>query len=815
MKKSMKQITAALIAAVLTVSLYAGCNRNGTDEQNGSFAGTSGYVYVLEYVNLPENVTDIANMTMIGDRFVFSTQQYIEEIEEWGVKLYSMNYDGSDLMELENFAVVEKPEDAPDDTLGTSYIYAIFSDLEGNIWVSERCNFYYFDLPDDFVEEEDGYYGMYAYFKELSNESVIRKLDSTGAEILRVNLSSIAESQEYFYISSVNIDKDGLLYIGSDQTIFVIDDSGTLKFTIEVQNWVEGLIRLSDGTVAFYGWTDEGRQMRRINSATSNWGEEVTLPTNAYNFYVGAGKYDIVFVDNENLFGIDSNSGESELILNFINSDVSGNSVQHLAMLPDGRVLLSMYTWDYTNPSGGARYELIILSSVPADSIPPKTVLTLACYGVDWNLRNSIVDFNKTNAKYRIQVNDYSVYREDDNYYAGLTRLSTEIISGNVPDMLLASNLPISQYIAKGLIEDLYPFIDADPEYNRSQLVESALRATEIDGRLYQLFSTFYVNSLWGNPSVLGDKPNWDMDEFLEVIRAHPEATSPFGLYITKSSFLWQTVMLGMDRYIDWAAGTTHFDTDEFIKVLEYANTLSAEIEYDYENWVSEEELIATGKQIMRMSNLYNLQTALMEKARFGGELVYKGFPTSQGSGNVITIEGSMAMTTACKDKEGAWEFMRHILAEITQRDVYRYGFPINKASFDEMFNDIMTQEYHTDEDGNETPIPKVGYYPMSGGYQTFSAESYGFYASVISRNTGYGYYEEEEMVYIYAMTQEEADQILMLFDTMSGVAGRYDESLMNIITEGAENYFNNRATAQDAARVIQSRASLYIAEQS
>jgi len=38
---------------------------------------------------------------------------------------------------------------------------------------------------------------------------------------------------------------------------------------------------------------------------------------------------------------------------------------------------------------------------------------------------------------------------------------------------------------------------------------------------------------------------------------------------------------------------------------------------------------------------------------------------------------------------------------------------------------------------------------------------------------------------------------------------------LMNIIMEGASDYFNGRySTAQEAARVIQSRAAILIAEQ-
>jgi len=38
---------------------------------------------------------------------------------------------------------------------------------------------------------------------------------------------------------------------------------------------------------------------------------------------------------------------------------------------------------------------------------------------------------------------------------------------------------------------------------------------------------------------------------------------------------------------------------------------------------------------------------------------------------------------------------------------------------------------------------------------------------------------------------------------------------LMEIIDEGAVDFFSGRSSAQEAARIVQNRASIYIAEQS
>ena len=833
MKKGTMRTTAALIATIMLGTLMVGCNRNGTDDENGGQTGTSEYVYVSEYLEIPENISDIRNLVLVGDSLVFVSQNYDYETFESKTLLYSLKLDGSDMSLLENYAPSSIPEDAPENTQGNSSIMGVFSDAQGSLWVAERCSFYYFDLPEDYNEEED-MYGMYAYYRELSESTVIRKLDNTGQELLKIDLSGIVDN---VYVNTVSIDDDGNIYVGYEMTIAVLDNSGTLMFTLEVPNWASQLIRMPDGTVAHFGYVDDGQMLKRIDSTTKDWGEEIMMPINAYNLYPGGGEYGLLYSDGSNLFGIDTDTGESSILLNFINSDIGSTSTGDVTMLSDESVVLTAYTIDYNNMSAGMRaikFDIIILKKVPADSIPPKTVLTLACFSVDMNLRSSIVNFNRTNQKYRIQVNDYSLYRTDDDYYAGLTKLSTEIISGSIPDILLTSSLPFSQYVAKGYIEDLYPYLDADPEFNRSTLVESALKASEIDGKLYQIFPNFAIYSMWGNPSVLGYETGWNMDEFLEVIQANPEATSPMGSLLSKDNFLMLMVLLGGEQFINWSAGTTNFDSDEFVRILEFTNTFPSEVEFNFETYVSEEQLIASGQQIIRMSTVRDFMAMLAERVRFGGEIVYKGLPSQSRAGNAIVISGSMAMTSVCKDKEGAWEFMREILADDgpqTQRSSIwsMFGFPMNRAAFERMLMDAMTQEYITDEDGNEIPLPKLGIMPGRGGYSIITRESFsGDYlagrvsiaasstSAPVGNPSGRVYYDPsgpDDMVYIFAMTQEDADQIIALLDTVSGIVGGYDQSLMDLITESAESYFNGRATAQDAARVIQNRTSLYIAE--
>jgi ABC-type glycerol-3-phosphate transport system substrate-binding protein len=140
-------------------------------------------------------------------------------------------------------------------------------------------------------------------------------------------------------------------------------------------------------------------------------------------------------------------------------------------------------------------------------------------------------------------------------------------------------------------------------------------------------------------------------------------------------------------------------------------------------------------------------------------------------------------MSSKCRDKEGAWQFMRILLTEDYQQEFSYWGFPTNKKMFDEKVKKAMTEETYIDENGNEVIQPK----------------NY--------------WYVGDTQVEIYAMTQEELDQIMELLRSTDRIMN-YDESIMDIINTEAAAYFAGEKTAQDVARIIQSRVRTYVNEQ-
>jgi len=823
--KKTSRIIAVVMVATLLVSLLAGCRNN----QESDFEPPE-FVFLPEFVALPDEVSDIRNLSFAGDKIYFSSWILLDE-DNWtyATKLFSLDIDGTNLTELANYV----PGGIHDtDSVIYMDITGMVADEDGNIWIAEMGAFgnndFSFDdgpveivplivdvdtddsdsedddeedadreLPDstdtddeesedegaaddDEFFDEDDYFDESFAFQDFNQVMFVRKLDNTGAELLTVDISGISQGSDYFYISTFNLDSSGNVYIGtSDSGIYVLGSDGNVQFNLELTDWVDQLIRLPDGSIAFFGWTQEGRVVRKIDHASRSWGQTIELPQNAWQIFPGGGDYLLLYQDSSTIYGIDADTGESIRLLNWIESNVALDYLVSLLMLPDDRVMVLNQKWGrmtrgYMNE---VNYELITLSRVPYSELPERTYLTLATIWMGTELRNHVIEFNKTNPTYRIHVTDYTEFNTEDDWSAGLTRLSTEIISGKVPDILDVSSLPFKQYVARGFLEDLYPFIDSDSEIGRSDFLEGVFRASEMDGGLYRVFPSFGINTLIGHPSVVGANIGWNMDEFKAVLNANPQADMPMGQWLTKDSFLQMAVMLGMDEYVDWATGEVHFDTGGFAQLLEFANTFPADFDYSGEmgDYIDEYELIATGRQIMAQMWISEFTSLQRYIQMFGGDIVFKGFPTDSRNGNTLHVSSGLAITTSSSDKDGAWEFIRGILSKEYQLDYVTWNFPTNKAAFDEFAAEAMKE---------------------------------------IENEYDHSYYMNGMMIEEKPLSQAELNQIMALIDSASGIMS-YDEALWNIITEGASDFFNGRSSANDAARIIQNRVSIYIAEQS
>ena len=804
--KNFKRAAAAVLSLILALGSLSACGGKTNGPSGNGGVETPEYVYVANYASVgsESGIDYIQSCSWYDGRLYMvanikdgtQTESYptgetgsdgnpimeTYEYDTYRTALISIKEDGTDMQELTAYAQPKVPEGME----GNANVNSMTVDAAGNIWIYENLYTYSFDLPDGFDETTQNKWDYYGDSKE---QYFIRKLDLTGAELTSIDLSFLQKDSEYYYMRNFSVDSQGNLYIADGEgNVSVLDGDGTPLFEIGSDGgWINGMVTLADGSVAVmaYDETSSGYLVKPIDVASKGFGKSAVAPYNAWNLYPGAGDYDFYYDTGTSFFGYSLKTETNEKLFTWINSDVDSNNISSITPLPDGRILCFSST--YTEDSH--ENEIVTLTKTPYSASSQKTTLTYACMYLDWNLRSQIIKFNKENENYRIEVKDYSEYNTNEDYSAGLTKLSTEIIAGQVPDIMDTNSLPIRQYAAKGLLEDLWTYIDGDTDLGgRDSLVAPVFNALSQDGKLYQISPSFAVYSVVGASSVVGDEPGWTLDDLYAALETMPEGAEVFGMGTVKSDILYQCCSLGLDTFVDWSTGKCTFDSPEFIKLLAFTDLFPETFDWESIDWEAgdyedEPSRIASGKQMLSMLYLSDFENYQMYKAMFGGDVTFIGFPTENRDGTAFQLDSGLAMSSKCKNKDGAWEFMRTLLTEDYQ--TYNiWNYPTNQKAFDKKLTEAMTPEYYTD------PVTGEQVEQSRGGW-------------------GWGSLEIE----IKTLTQEEADEIMALINGTTRVFS-YDTAIMDIINEEAKAFFSGQKSPEDTAAMIQSRVSLYVNEQ-
>lgn len=803
MKKFGRRVLPLLLALCMLPGLAAcGREQEDTDEE------LSATVYVPEFLDMDfigENGYFYGGCTD-GQFAYMLVARYPEDGEgDTAYQLLRMSLEGGTPQPLENFRQDGKPE-------GYDYAYCGINNISagagGTLWIEEYIGAYAFDLPEDF-DPEKGNYWEYDVTDSMSSTYRVQ-LDSTGNEITRFSTDELREKIEgdSFYAGGELIDGDGDLFVCTDDKVIVLDSSLNIRFEVEGSNLWGNLTLLSDGAVGTVVTESDTvnntytRLLRTIDKSAGDWGAEYELPTGVYEAYNGSGEYLFYYMKGQNLYGYKAVTEEGEdpntFLVNLLEADISADNLEFFSFLADGRIVVMARSY----VSEGRGLTLAILTPTPRSEIPEKTVLTYATMYLGQTERNRIVDFNRSSAQYRIQVRDYSEYRTEDDYMAGVQKLNTEILAGEVPDIISVSNLPIRQYGAKGILEDLWPYIDSDPDIGgRAGLMDRVFTAAGQEGKLYQIFETFSIGTVVGAKSVVGDRTSWTLADMQAALDSMPEGCALFNDYDTKGNVLSTVLSMNLDSFVDWNEGKCYFDTDQFKNLLAFADSFP--LEYDWEaagssgEWDDDYTRISEGRQMLMNESISQFQAIQMQKAEFGGEISYIGFPVEDGGvGSCFEVDDGWAMSAACADKEGAWSFMRQLLLPKYTGDddgFFNYReFPANKADFDAVVKASMTPSgYEVDENGEQVldedgnPIETSNWSWGVGGGLTIS---------------------------IYATTQEEYDQIMDLYNKVDRMAGA-DTNVYNIVNEVAGSYFAGDRSLDDAAGLIQNKVTTYVNE--
>lgn len=811
-----KRILSVCLALVLLLGVLAGCSKKEaqtaddtkkTEQSDTEDKTSTQFAYQAQYFDLPEEIQWIGTSCVSGDTLYFTasipdggTETYTDENgEEYSYDTYSevifrFDLDTGECVQLDNYVaepVVENPDMPdgvtmnPDGSMQTfnssTNIQTMAAGADGTLWLFRQTSRY----ADDGTEGD--------------SISELIQLDAHGTLLRTITPVSEEETDDpegwrYTYIDSILSDDKGYVYTYDHQTVNVYGPDGSFVFSKSGDELNGQICQLSASEVGMATSSADGKMVfKQLDPETKDWGKETPVSSRAWNILPGNDVYAYFFMDNGNIFGERRDNGEVEKVVDWVACDVDSNSINsdRFGFLSDGRIVAVTYEYSDNGPS---RQQVLVLNRVDAAAVTTKTELTLACLYLDYNLRSQIVKFNKSNPDYRIVVKDYSEYATDDDSNAGLTKLNTEIISGNVPDIIAnETEFPLAQYASKGLLEDLWPYLDADPEYSRDKLMTQPLNAAQTDGKLYRLPIDFGVTTAVGLGKVVGEYTTWTLADVNDALSKLPEGATVFNKYYTQAEMLKYCIAMNAENFMNWQDGTCSFDSDEFRALLEFVKPFPAEYDWqsDAEEYESDYTRLKNGKQLLYPTSISDFDSIYYMFAALDHDVRFIGFPREDGSsGNAFNASCTLSISTACRDKSGAWAFIRSTLSDDYQENIWNY--PIVKSVFEAKAQEAMTQEYETDADGNQILDDDGNPIPISNG-----GMSYG----------------DEPMIELYAVTQEQYDAVMALIDSTTSFVD-YDQNVLSIISDEAAGYFAGSKTVEEASKLIQSRVSLYIQEQ-
>ena len=384
----------------------------------------------------------------------------------------------------------------------------------------------------------------------------------------------------------------------------------------------------------------------------------------------------------------------------------------------------------------------------------------------------------------QIEVRDYTQLSEGGKQ--GVDLLMTEIAAGKGPDIIElgaageTSLLPYRQLAEKGYLEDLWPYIEAAP----GLVMEAPLKAAEVNGGLFAIFEFVRLHTLIGAKAVVGDRTNWTVKELLESFSSMPEGTvildnhwdweNPSVKNHLLSSFLYGF----SDLFVNWENGQCFFDSEKFRSFLELANQMSDEYEYRKKCTNRAEALrmhvsrLRDGSVMLEDIGFEQMSNIQEFDLYFNGAACV-GYPVDDGSsGSYFRPVGiKLAMSSTCRDKEAAWQYMRQMFYLPKSLHDYVYqAIPVSRSAYERVIKEVMEWEHASAHSG--------------------------------------------EILHFDVLTAEDLRRAESLFNSTTRSSILADKKLVDIVTEVAGAYFAGDRTLDETIAQIENRVGLYVNEQ-
>ena len=382
-----------------------------------------------------------------------------------------------------------------------------------------------------------------------------------------------------------------------------------------------------------------------------------------------------------------------------------------------------------------------------------RTVLTLAVAAdcpVWYEFTQLFENFNLSQEQYQI---DYTLYT-DSQYADGepMDVLRTQIMAGQSPDLFAfySDGNQAPPLQARAVCGDLRGLL---PDVTEESMLPGLFDLLTQSGALYELPLTVRVDTL-SMPSNLIDHSGVTLEDLEAAREKMPPDWVPVDSWNTPGNLFGLTAAFCIGRFTDRNTGTCNFETKEFLNILDWCKRWGG----DGSTPEAPEKTLVKLGWISSLSWLAGREEIAKEWFD-GAGYTYAGYPVGTG-GSAYLVLTSLGVSTSCRDMNGAKAFLEYCFSNVQEN-----GLPANFAA--------LQDELAEYQRGNRTD-----------------------------------WYGNPEMI-----SDADEAKFLELLNSVT-VLESMDRALEEILCEEANAYFADACTAGQAAKNIQSRASVYLQEQ-
>ena len=415
----------------------------------------------------------------------------------------------------------------------------------------------------------------------------------------------------------------------------------------------------------------------------------------------------------------------------------------------------------------------------------------------------------RTGGSGNMQMTSVQMQNDPQSRSDYLSRVNTSIMSGTGADIYAMDIIPLHKFVESGNLENLELYMNLDPDFKKNEYRQNIFDASKYSGGLWFLpmdytFNYFAYDSTLipsGITSGFGNNKSFNTFDLFRI--GIPLYDNTYRIFNINDfdrgmgGMFNQLFNENFEEFVSLKTGRVFFERSADSQDISFANLLVSVREYGQQGYIPR---AITGQQdagrIMRqamdapkdrfffkLNNNFSLATQYMRStgrmvAMFSSGSVLGIEDDDKVAGIQANADGSVpyrfnqgfGINSQSKNKETAWAFIRFLLSEEMQlsTNLNVMGLPVH--------NEARSQKSE----------------------MTFTGSLYGMSAALNEQG------------------RRSLQEYMTEIESLSGLINSYnvrDTNISDMVAQDVQFFIDGSRTAEEAARILQNKADLYLSE--